>query len=234
VNNLKGLEEFSNALKRYKGKDFKYGLSDKKSERTTFNLGKEATESLGWLISHAEVKVKEVIDHAIEHWMGILTGEKDEWKGDQAIFQKMTIAKEGPKTRKTYVVSFGAVRLLNNLSSNFKIPRDKIMETIIIDYALFVKKSNEKRIQKYQLAYDKVIALGDMAESVYAEVEALLGENDPITEMVFFGMSHIVDDAIPMLEKAIDEKKPLKLTTRPQVKFVTIPKEIEDLLKSSD
>jgi hypothetical protein len=81
------------------------------------------------------------------------------------------------------------------------------METIIID---FDKKYNEIKIKKYQLAYYKVIVLGDMAESVYAEVEALLGEDDPITEKVYFGMSNIVDDAVIMLEKVIEERKPLK------------------------
>ncbi len=91
------------------------------------------------------------------------------------------------------------------------------METTIIDYAVFIKKSNERIIQKYQLAYDKVIALSDMAESVYAEVEELLGEDDPITEKVYFGMSNIVDEAIIMLEKVIEERTPMKLLKNPHI-----------------
>ena len=75
------------------------------------------------------------------------------------------------------------------------------METVIVDYDIFVRKSNERRIQKYKLVYDQVISLGEMAESVYAKVKAILGEDDPVTEMVYCGMSRIVDDAGLMLEK---------------------------------
>lgn len=208
--------EFSKTLELYKGKDFKYGLSDKKSERTTFNLGKEAIESLDWLAIHAEVKVKEVIDQAIEHCMETLTGEKDGWEDEKAIFQKMTNAREGPKTRKTYVISLGAVRLLNNLSSNLKIPRDMIMETIILDYALFVKKFNEKRIQKYQLYYPKIIKSLEMLEDVWDEGEVLLGEDDPIAETVGYAQYYL-DEVRQKMEKAIEDGKPLKPRQRPKL-----------------
>lgn len=225
MKNPKSLEEFSNALERYKGKDFKYGLSDKKSERTTFNLGEEAIDSLGWLASHAGVKVKEVIDQANEHWMGMLSGKKDESWNDQAFFQKLTTIREGLKTRKTYVISLGAVRLLNNLSSNFKIPRDMIMETIIIDYALFVKKSNEKRIQKYQLIYDKTIELLEIVDSVSDEAETLLGGDDPISDNFFYAQYYI-SEARQNIEKALKDGKPLKPVQRLKLTLVPLNKEV--------
>lgn len=211
---------FIETVKRYRGKEFKVDeLAHKKSERTTFNLSKEAIDSLEWLASHAEVKVKEVIDQAIQRCMEILTGEKDEWGDEQAIFKKLTTPRKDPKTRKTYVISLGDIRVLNNLSSNFKIQRDMIMETVIIDYALFVKKSVQKRIQKYQLAYDKLLELGDMLDDINAEVEILLGEDDPIAQNVYTAMSNIVDDAIPNLKKAIEDGKPLKPMRPIQVTF---------------
>jgi len=217
---LRSIEDFSNALERYKGKDFKYGLSDKKSERTTFNLAKEAIESLEWLASHAEVKVKEVIDQAIEHYMEILTGSEEDRGDVESLFQKLMTSRGGPQTRKTYVISLGAIRLLNNLASNFKIPRDMIMETIIIDYSLFVKKANEKRIQKYQLLYDKIIELREMIESVWDEAETILGPDDPITDNLFT-MDYYGSEAHQNLEKVLQDRKPLKPIRRIELKKVT-------------
>lgn len=91
------------------------------------------------------------------------------------------------------------------------------METITFDYNLFVKKSIQKRIIKYQLAYEKIIELGEMAEMVYGEVGALLGEDDPITGYIYFAMSYIVDEAITSLGKVIEEGNPLKPIINPNV-----------------
>jgi len=213
---------FFDVLEKYKGQKFKLReLAHRKSDQTTFNLGKEAIESLEWVASHAEVKVKEVIDQAIEHCMEILTGEKDEWGDSQAIFQKMTGAREGPKTRKTYVISLGALRLLNNLSANFKIPRDMIMETIIIDYALFVKKFNEKRIQKYHIAYDKIIESLEIIERVWDEVETLLGVDDPITDNLYY-VYYYLGEAQQNLEKVLQDGKPLKPIKRIELKVTKL------------
>lgn len=91
------------------------------------------------------------------------------------------------------------------------------METITFDYDFFVKKSIQKRIIKYQLAYDKIIELGEMAEMVYGEVKALLGEHDPIMEYLYFAMSYIVDEAITSLEEVIEGGNPLKPIINPRV-----------------
>lgn len=93
------------------------------------------------------------------------------------------------------------------------------MGTIIIYNDIFVKKSNEKRIQKYKLAYDKIINCEQKLEKLYKEVEFLLGEYDPITNNVSFAMSYIVDEAIPYLKKIIDTGKPLQLIKPLNVTF---------------
>ena len=155
----------------------------------------------------------------------MLSGKKDESWNDQAFFQKLTTIREGLKTRKTYVISLGAVRLLNNLSSNFKIPRDMIMETIIIDYALFVKKSNENIIEKYQLIYDKTIELLEIVDSVSDEAETLLGGDDPISDNFFYAQYYI-SEARQNIEKALKDGKPLKPVQRLKLTLVPLNKEV--------
>lgn len=213
---------FFEAFNEYRGKKFKLGeLAHRKSEQTTFSLSEGAIESIERLATDAEVKVKEVIDQALERGMENLTGVSNEWGDEQAIFQKLTTPRDDPKKRKTYVISLGALRLLNNLSSNFKIPRDMIMETIILDYAHFVKKSNEKRIQKYQLLYDKIIELHEMVESVWDEAETLLGTDDPITDNLYY-MYYYGSETHQNLEKALQDGKPLKPIERIEVKFTKV------------
>jgi hypothetical protein len=213
---------FFEAFKKYRGEKFKLGeLAHRKSEQTTFSLSKEAIESIERLSTDAEVKVKEVIDQALERGMENLTGVSNEWGDEQAIFYKLTTPREDSKTRKTYVISLGALSLLNNLSLNFKIPRDMIMETIVIDYALFVKKSNEKKIQQYQLFYDRIIELNEIIERVLAEGEKLLGADDPITDNLDY-MQYYASEAYQNIEKVLQDGKPLKPIRRIELKLTKV------------
>ncbi|MGA7562369.1 MAG: hypothetical protein WBW55_04110 [Desulfobaccales bacterium] len=221
------IKELSIPLGLSKGNDYKFDLSNKKSERTTFKLSEESIKSLEWLANHGEVKIKEVIDLAIEHWMDNLIEAKEEWPGQHTIFQKLITSREKFKARKTYVISLGAIRLLNNLSLNFKIKRDIIMETIIIDYAHFIRKYEQKKLPNYQLALNKLLDFAEKIEGVCADIKALVGKDDPITEYVYYATSHIVDDAIPKLEKVVEEGRPLKPRKIPKAK---IPKTMLNML----
>jgi hypothetical protein len=92
------------------------------------------------------------------------------------------------------------------------------MKTAIVDYAHFVKKSNEKRIQKYQLFPDKIIKLCEVLESIWEEAETLLGADDPISDNLDYAQYYL-SEAQQNLEKVSQDGKPLKPIKRLEVKF---------------
>ena len=129
---------------------FLESLESKKSERTTLKLTEKAIEGLAYLKDWHQLTVKELID------LMYASIGADEYGFDiEEIVKKM---KERPKqlcslSRKTYVLSKGAIRIFSTLSKKFEVSRDDLISDMIEEWADDCKVIDKESREKYREGY---------------------------------------------------------------------------------
>lgn len=148
-------------------------LSEKQSVRTTFRLSESSNNAIHWLIKTNDLKPKEVLDVmcSIEHLV------------DSAIEAARRNGKDSSstkKTRKTFVISKGVLRLLNKYSEKHKLSRDLIVENLILFYKALLEEHAAEEKQREKKALSILQDFMSKAESVEKQLNDLLYDDSPI------------------------------------------------------
>ena len=153
-------------------------LSEKKSERTTFKLNKEATDDLEWLQKQYQLSAKELFDFLCTK---ILIDRKDLLSECiiQTLNEKAKITKDS-SIRKTYVLSRGSIRTLSEISKQNKLSRDMLISNLISSFKEMVKEDFEKERKRQQQVLDLIKSF----HSVALETEKKLKDLTPCDPML--------------------------------------------------
>lgn len=121
-------------------------LSEKKSERTTFKLTREATDDLEWLQEKNQLSAKELFDYLCNK---ILTERKDILSECMAQTQKRLSDKAKESSiRKTYVLSRGSIKTLTDICKKNELSRDLFVSNLISAFRSMVKVQIEEEQEK--------------------------------------------------------------------------------------
>lgn len=157
-------------------------LSEKKSERTTFNLHQKAIDDLSWLADRYNITIKEAIDICLDVY-----NDKDKDLNLASIIIKSIKESEHPKKsggiRKTLVISMGAQRLLKDLSKKHDISRDVFLDMAIRFLRAITEKGEEEDKKRVQQADNEVISI--VSTQLYEAEEKLkkiLGKDHEIVQ----------------------------------------------------
>jgi hypothetical protein len=128
-------------------------LSEKKSERTTFKLTREATDDLVWLQEKNQLSAKELFEYLCTK---ILVERKDILSDciERTSKDAPNKAKES-SIRKTYVLSRGSIKILTDISKKNNLSRDILVSNLISAFRSMVKVQIEEEQKKQK----KVIEL---------------------------------------------------------------------------
>jgi hypothetical protein len=136
-------------------------LSEKKSERTTFKLSKEASDDLEWLQKQYRLSAKELFDFLCSK---IITSSEDLLLEciRQTANEKAKVTKDS-SIRKTYVLSRGSIRTLTEISKQNKLSRDKLISNLICSFKEMVKEDLKNEQKRQQQALDLIKNLHSVA-----------------------------------------------------------------------
>lgn len=156
-------------------------LNNKKSERTTFKLTANATESLKWLQKHFNLTVKEIFEYISSEILNKETDIKD-------IIKK---TKETPSPdasrywpRRTYVISRATLKTLNDLSKKHEISRDDLISSLIEKIKVKAMTRNESDRKKYNEAHKILLEFNNHAHDIWSRLGKVLGDDDIILSNV--------------------------------------------------
>lgn len=150
-------------------------LRGRQSVRTTFRLPVELIEVLSLLAGQFGVKRKSLFDQLVE---------------DGALLHRVAdsvtvIEKEDGRQRrpKSFVLSKRTLQVLQQVAKARRIPRDVLVEVAIRRFLplLLAERDNHRKRLAIHGELEKLQAQG---RELLARSEVLLGENDPVTEVI--------------------------------------------------
>jgi len=168
-------------------------LSEKQSVRTTFKLSKKSLDAFNSLIEAHRLKPKEIFDLicSFDQLIDIAVKSIDN--------ESLPTGKE--YVRKTYVISQQDKRLLNRLSKKHGVPRDMLVDRLILAYEGILKLHKKKEREQEEKAYKIVSEFSQNAGATLKELSDLLDKDSPILER--FGAIELL---VENLNTAIYEK----------------------------
>jgi hypothetical protein len=143
-----------------------YDISEKRSERTTFNLSSEAALALQHLTKNSGVNFKDVFDHMIRRFVRLLREIVGNDNDKKILYESLTEHTEH-EVRKTFVISKYARMTLNILSKHLKFPRNTLIDFIIREFYYHFIKIQETKAKKLKEFVDK---LADGRDRLYQTI----------------------------------------------------------------
>ncbi len=165
-------------------------LADRQSVRTTFRFSKAGSEALKSLAKHHGVTFKDVFGNLCATILADKYAQDTEKASsppkDSLLYKVARVAKkEDTKTtdhlvRKTQVISRGALRVLKEISKEYQIPRDLLVDWSLIVIRELVKEATQKREKTYKEALRVIPVLTSKADTVADNLRDILQLDDPI------------------------------------------------------
>jgi len=149
-------------------------LMGKQSVRATFRLSTEAIRILSIVSVHMGIRQKSLLDYLAE---------------DEKTLQRM--AEEIPahdferkkQIAKTFVLSRKTLRCLDEISGQYSIPRDLLVESLILRLRPLVSGEREKHRKRMELVRETEILL-ETGEKIREKSQTYLGADDPLSVQV--------------------------------------------------
>ena len=157
-------------------------LNNKKSERTTFKLTANATESLKWLQKHFKLTVKEIFEYINSEILNKETDIEDMIKKTKET--RPFIGASGYWQRTTYVISRATLKTLNDLSKKHGISRDDLISNLIEKIKVKAKTRKESDRKKYIEAHKILLEFNNHAHDIWSRLGKVLGDDDIILSNV--------------------------------------------------
>jgi hypothetical protein len=145
-------------------------LRGRQSVRATFKLSPRAIEALSIVAVHLGIKQKSLFDHLIEDVQTLNTIAKDI---EEEEFRSLT------RIQKTFVISRRTLVSLDQISRQFRAPRDALVEYSIQRLLPVINREREKHRRRKKLLADVDQHVAQGMQLLEAAVE-LVGEDDPV------------------------------------------------------
>ncbi len=144
-------------------------LRGRQSVRTTFKLSERSIHALSILACQMGIKQKSLFDHLIDDMQAlrIIANEVEEYE------------RKTHRIAKTFVISRRTLENLEQVSSQFKTPRDALVELSIERIIPLVKREKEKHAQRIGLQ-EELLDYLNQGMKLYAKAETKLGKDDPV------------------------------------------------------
>lgn len=152
-------------------------FKEEKSVRATFQMSKEGCESLKWVKRYYGTSMKRIISLAIMNLIPKII-DRSVLKKVSESFEKITPSQ---KVQKTMVLTNTALDKLNNISKQYKIPRDIIINHIVQIIKILAEKESKAQQEKQEAAKKLIDDFWKKAEQVEEKLIQLCGEDDPIS-----------------------------------------------------
>jgi hypothetical protein len=146
-------------------------LRGRQSVRATFKLSARAIEALSIVAVHLGIKQKSLFDHLIEDAQALNTIAR-EIEAEQ--FRAMD------RIQKTFVISRRTLACLDEISREFRAPRDALVEYSIQRLLPVITREREKHRKRRKLL-DEINLHLEEGLKLLAKSKSSLGEDDPLT-----------------------------------------------------
>lgn len=154
----------------------KPNLLERQSARTTFRMSEAVSDILDSLIEDNSIKPKEIFELMCSN-ENLLQIAVDVTKKDRK-------EDSGKGIRKTFVISKGALRILSRSSKKEIIPRDQLVETLIVLFKTLLEKQAVDQKENNKKASRIVSDLWSEAEEVEGKLKEFLDDDDPILDRI--------------------------------------------------
>jgi hypothetical protein len=146
-------------------------LRGRQSVRATFKLSARAIEALSIVAMHLGIKQKSLFDHLIEDVQSLNVIAKEiEAEGFKSL----------SRVQKTFVISRRTLTSLDEISRQFRAPRDALVEYSIQRLLPVIRREREKHRRRKQLLTE-IDQHFQNGLKLLAQSVSALGEDDPVS-----------------------------------------------------
>ena len=173
-------------------------LRGKQSVRATFRLPDQMIDLLRVAANHLEVKQKSLIDELVQNRETL----------DRVASESNGIEQENKERRqKTFVLSRNSLALLDDISNEYNLSRDYLVELCISRLIPFVEAEQEKHDQRRHLIKDIDLYLAK-GRTILKKADSMLGPDDQF-RINFEKIVRYTERTIKELKRSVKEKKSL-------------------------
>lgn len=166
-------------------KTYQADLSNRQSVRTTFKLNQKAYDDIVWLANHHNITLKDVFD--------ALCSKLESSQEDDTLIKMVAKAtrlnafnSSVGAIRKTHVITKNSLKILDELSKEYQIPRDALVENSILAYKSIIDANLQKTHENHKKALNIVSELWSHMEDVERQLKKLLGDDPIVTRFGYF------------------------------------------------
>ncbi len=146
-------------------------LRGRQSVRATFKLSSRAIEALSIVAVHLGIKQKSLFDHLIEDAQSLNFIAKDVEAEDFRALERV---------QKTFVISRRTLNCLEDISRQFRTPRDALVEYSIQRLLPVIEREREKHRRRKNLLKE-IRDQMERGQNLLAQAREQLGDEDPVT-----------------------------------------------------
>ena len=181
-------------------------LKDKQSERTTFKLTEETSNTLKSLAQEHGITMKELFE----------TLCSDSFDSLMKLFPEKSLSerrvdKLDRPLRKTYVISKHSFHQLNKTSKRLRIPRDLLVEYLVKAYRR-LKEQYLRELEESQKNHRKALHIikrfSSRADEAKKRLREILIDYDPIVERLEL-IQAVIDNLYMAIESELENRTPI-------------------------
>lgn len=178
---------------------------DKTSVRTTFQLSQETLDSLTALTQKYKITLKELFETLCASWLWFAVIPNPPQTTDQ------DPATPSPSVRRTFVISRGSFKKLNEFSKEQKIHRDLVVEKMVKAYKQ-VSEAKEIELGESKAKHSEALTLIEGFKSQAYEIERRLKEflivEDPVYQR-WQVVEIVIENLIGEIQNEIENGTPV-------------------------
>ena len=165
-------------------------IADRKSVRTTFRMTQQAYEALSSLARLQGISLKETIHFVANVAEALLKGDAPDDANEmiQALFDALRKPPQGPTKRRSQVASRGALRRLNAAAETHHVPRDRVLEVMLLVVRQAVENECEAMNEKLRKAQEIVRDAQSHCENAETKLRRLLPKNHAVVNRMGFAV----------------------------------------------
>jgi hypothetical protein len=166
-------------------------------------MTKEALEGLKALSGQHGISAKDVLDYNCQK----ILDSMDEPEFQQCLSSEEKSAER--RVRKSFVLTKGALQILERKSKQHKISRDILLQASIIHMNRLVVAERAKTRDKHENVFDDVQQLSKTAVKIEAEVRERLGSDDDPVALRLQKAVNKLQSLVVDLEKELEQGTPI-------------------------
>ncbi|PIE64671.1 MAG: hypothetical protein CSA26_07235 [Desulfobacterales bacterium] len=178
---------------------YRAGLRGRQSVRTTFKLTPRCIDALSVLSGQLGIKQKSLFDHIIDDMQRL--------KSFAGEFES-TLGLSSARVPKTYVISRKTLDILEQVSKEYRAPRDALVEFSIERIMPLIQEEKKKHERRKRLL-DRVGELDRKGRELLEEASRVLDQDDPVLDRIYL-MYRAIDNGCNDVNGIIDKGRRLE------------------------